>query len=82
MGNLYMLKPNETYVIEEDGSIHRMRFCGDADWEESATTSVQEIKNKIIDDFTEALRLKCIEDPYGDVSMSQIFKIAAQMKGE
>lgn len=45
-------------------------------------TYEREIRNKAIDDFTEALRLKCIEDPYCDVSMSQIFKIAAQMKGE
>lgn len=40
----------------------------------------QEIRNKAIDEFTEALRLKCIEDTYNDVHLCQIFKIAEQLK--
>lgn len=40
-----------------------------------------EIRNKAIEDFTEALRMKCIEDTYNDVHLSQVFKIAEQMKG-
>lgn len=50
-----MLEPNRNYVIEDDGSIHKMLFSGDADWEEKATTSIQEIRNKAIDEFAERL---------------------------
>lgn len=88
MGNLYMLKPNEKYVIEEDGSIHWMRFCGEADWEESATTSVQEIRNKAIDDFVKEMKGNARDGlitnwykPYG-ISYERIDELAAQMKGE
>lgn len=45
-----MLKPNKTYVIEEDGSIHEMIFVGDSDWEEKSTTSIQEIRNNTLDE--------------------------------
>lgn len=38
-------------------------------------------RTKAIDEFAEALRLKCIEDTYNDVHLSQVFKIAEQMKG-
>jgi predicted molibdopterin-dependent oxidoreductase YjgC len=41
----------------------------------------KEIRAKAIDEFVEALRLKCIEDKYNDVHLSQVFKIAEQMKG-
>lgn len=41
----------------------------------------KEIRNKAIDEFAEALRMKCIEDTYNDVHLSQIFKIAEQLKG-
>ena len=51
-----MLEPNTNYVIEDDGSIHKMLFCGDADWEENVTTSVQEIRAKAIDEFAEKLK--------------------------
>ena len=51
-----MLEPNRNYVIEDDGSIHKMLFSGDADWEEKATTSIQEIRNKSIDEFAERLQ--------------------------
>lgn len=51
-----MLNPNETYVIEEDGSIHKMLFSGDANWEERATTSIQEIRANVIDEFAEEIR--------------------------
>lgn len=51
-----MLKSNETYVMEEDGSIHKMLFSGDANWEERATTSIQEIRANVIDEFAEAIR--------------------------
>ena len=27
-----MLEPNRSYVIEDDGSIHKMLFSGDTDW--------------------------------------------------
>lgn len=39
------------YVIEVDGSIHRMRFCGDCDWEENTVTSIQKIRDDVIDEF-------------------------------
>ena len=45
-----MLKPNKTYVIEKDGSIHEMIFVGDSDWEEKSTTSIQEIRNNALDE--------------------------------
>lgn len=51
-----MLKPNKTYVIEEDGSIHEMIFVGDSDWEEKPITSIQEIRNKVIDEYVNALK--------------------------
>jgi hypothetical protein len=51
-----MLEPNRNYVIEDDGSIHKMLFCGDADWEERATTSIQEIRAKAIDEFAKKLK--------------------------
>ena len=37
--------------------------------------------NKAIDDFTERLRLKCIEDEYNDVHLIQVLEIAKQLKG-
>lgn len=82
-----MLKPNETYVIEEDGSIHRMRFCGDADWEERATTSIQEIKNQVIDEFVANAEewnnnIKSIRNEEAFFTIENIRKIAEQMKGE
>lgn len=40
-----------------------------------------EVRVKAIDEFAEALRLECIEDTYNDVHLSQIFKIADQLKG-
>lgn len=42
-----------THVIESDGSIHELRFVGDADWFDEAITSLTEIRNKIIDEFVE-----------------------------
>ena len=51
-----MLKPNRNYVIEEDCSIHEIIFAGDSDWEEKPITSIQEIRNKAIDDYVKALK--------------------------
>ena len=51
-----MLNTNSNYVIEPDGSIHKMIFAGDSDWEERATTSINEIRNKAIDEFAEQLK--------------------------
>ena len=45
-----MLDTNEVYVIETDGSIHEMNFVGDSDWDIEPTTSLQEIRNKTIDE--------------------------------
>lgn len=76
-----MLKSNETYVIEEDGSIHKMLFSGDADWEERATTSIQEIRANVIDEFAERLKEK-----YGclgyidEIKFEEVDEIAEQMK--
>ena len=43
-------------------------------------TMFREIRNKTIDEFTEALRLECIKDTYNDLFLSEIFKIAKQLK--
>ena len=51
-----MLEPNRAYVIEDDGSIHKMLFCGDADWEDRATTTIQEIRAKAIDEVMEVVK--------------------------
>lgn len=64
-----MLEPNRTYVIEDDGSIHKMLFCGDADWEENAVTSIQEIREKAIDEAIEtAAKAICVGCGYLDGS--------------
>lgn len=76
-----MLKSNETYVMEEDGSIHKMLFSGDADWEERATTSIQEIRNQAIDEFAHRIRSKVMAeiDDCAD-ELDWIDEIADQMK--
>lgn len=55
-----MLDMNRNYVIETDGSIHKMLFCGDADWDERAETTLEAIEQcaraKTIDEFVEALK--------------------------
>lgn len=62
-----MLEPNRNYVIEDDGSIHEMLFCGDADWEDRATTSIKEIREKAIDEAIEtAAEAICIGCGYLD----------------
>ena len=72
-----MLKSNETYVIEEDGSIHKMLFSGDANWEERATTSIQEIRANVIDEFAE--KVKEIY-PFTLLELEELDGIAEQMK--
>jgi len=46
------------YVIETDGSIHKMIFCGDCDWEERPVTTLAEIRAMAIDEFAEKLNKK------------------------
>ena len=82
-----MLEPNRNYVIEEDGSIHKMLFSGDADWEEKATTSIQEIRNKAIDEFVIKLKrvrgyglITNFDRPFG-VTFNKLDEIAEQLKG-
>ena len=41
---------------------------------------IEEGRIKAIDEFAERLRLECIEDKYNDVHLSQVFKIAEEMK--
>lgn len=62
-----MLDANKVFVIETDGSIHEMIFVGDSNWEDRATTSIQEIRNKIIDEAMEkAAKAICIGCGYLD----------------
>ena len=82
-----MLEPNRNYVIEEDGSIHKMLFSGDADWEEKATTSIQEIRNNAIDEFVIKLKrvrgyglITNFDRPFG-VTFNKLDEIAEEMKG-
>lgn len=74
-----MIDTNKLHVIETDGSIHEMIFVGDYDWEERATTSLQEIRNKAIDEFIKRL-YKIGEQREFD--WEDIYKIADEMKGE
>ena len=84
-----MLKPNRNYVIEEDGSIHEMIFAGDSDWEEKPTTTIQEIRNKVIDEYVNALKPIIDEKIKGWTNSddlrrwcnNSIDKIAEQLKG-
>lgn len=39
-----VLDNEHIYVIETDGSIHKMIFCGDCDWEERPVTTLAEIR--------------------------------------
>lgn len=39
-----------------------------------------EERNKAIDDFAEALRLKCLDSVYKEVSLYNVLKIAEQLK--
>lgn len=43
------------YVIETDGTIHKMIFVGDCDWEEKTTTSITAIRNQVIDEFAKKM---------------------------
>lgn len=58
-----------------------MLFSGDADWEERATTSIQEIRANVIDEFAERLKEK-----YGclgyidEIKFEEVDEIAEQMK--
>ena len=40
----------------------------------------KEIRNKAIDEFAEALRLKCLDSVYKEVSLYTVLKIAEQLK--
>ena len=44
------------YVIETDGSIHELRFVGDADWYDETITTLSEIRNNVIDEFVQQLK--------------------------
>ena len=54
-----VLDNEHIYVIEIDGSIHKMIFCGDCDWEERPVTTLAEIRAKAIDEFAEKLDAHC-----------------------
>lgn len=40
----------------------------------------RELRNNAIDEFAEALRLKCLDNPYKEVGLHQMLKIAEQLK--
>lgn len=51
-----VLDNEHIYVIETDGSIHKMIFCGDCDWDEKPVTSLAEIRANAIEEFAEKLK--------------------------
>ena len=39
-----------------------------------------EVRNKAIDEFAEVLRLECLGDPYKEIGLHEILKLAVEMK--
>ena len=91
-----VLDNEHIYVIETDGSIHKMIFCGDCDWEERPVTTLAEIRAKAIDEFAEKLKESLLKnyrhfittDTDGfewlttDAVTTHIDKVAEQLKEE
>ena len=42
--------------------------------------TLEDYRNKAIDEFAEALRLKCLDSVYKEVSLYTVLKIAEQVK--
>lgn len=42
--------------------------------------TLDDFRNKVIDEFAEVLRLKCLDNVYKEVSLHNVLKIAEQIK--
>ena len=75
-----MLEPNKNYVVDIYGNIHEMRFIGDCDWDEKTITSIQEIRNKAIEEFVKQLKEnnRCIT--ITDKGRTYIFQVNMLLK--
>lgn len=85
MAEFEITERTEAFTLDEVFSFIDETNIGKTDTHELKSRiadAVKGIRAKAIDEFAEALRLKCIEDTYNDVHLSQVFKIAEQMKGE
>ena len=57
-----VLDNEHIYVIETDGSIHKMIFFGDCDWEERPVTTLAEIMASAIDEFADKLKESLVKN--------------------
>lgn len=65
------------FVIESDGSIHKMRFCGDCDWEDETIANIGECG---VDAINELIRLRKIESI--NKSFADILKTAESVRDD
>lgn len=85
----YTFSDNHFKAMKKQDLINYIRTI-EKNWENQLITNdiqyanckklLVEERNKTIDDFAEALRLKCLDSVYKEVSLYNVLKIAEQLK--
>lgn len=79
----YLKSMKKQYLINYIRTIEKNRenqlITNDIQYSNCKRLLVEE-RNKAIDDFAEALRLKCLDSVYKEVSLYNVLKIAEQLK--
>ena len=77
----YVSKDDVLKIVKGDNFSHSSEKNSFFDFDEVIRIECEKARSKAIDDFTNELKLKCLENMYHSVTLQQIFEIKEQLKG-